>query len=104
RGRVLVLEKEHYPRDKFCAGGIGARADRLLASIGVRVDVPSVPIDGVSLRLPDGTLSVREGAVGRVVRRLEYDHALAKIAADRGAIVHEGAKATGISVDEKGVT
>jgi flavin-dependent dehydrogenase len=102
--RVVVLEKERYPRDKFCAGGIGARADRLLASIGARVDVPSVPIDGVSLRLPDGTISVREGAVGRVVRRLEYDHALAKIAAERGASIHEGAKATGITVDEKGVT
>ena len=71
RGRVLVLEKEHYPRDKFCAGGIGARADRLFGGIGVTVDVPSVPIDGVSLRLPEGTVSVREGAVGRVVRRFD---------------------------------
>jgi flavin-dependent dehydrogenase len=104
RGRVLILEKEHYPRDKFCAGGIGARADRLLASIGIDVDVPSVPIDGVSLKLPDGTVSVREGAVGRVVRRLEYDHALAKIAAARGARIREGAKATAVAVDAQGVT
>jgi len=34
RGRVVVLEKERYPRDKFCAGGIGARGDRLLADVG----------------------------------------------------------------------
>jgi flavin-dependent dehydrogenase len=103
-GRVLVLEKERYPRDKFCAGGIGARADQLLASVGVRVDVPSVPIDGVSLKLPDGTVSVREGAVGRVVRRLEYDHALAKVAALRGARIVEGAKATGVTIDGDGAT
>jgi flavin-dependent dehydrogenase len=104
RGSVLILEKERYPRDKFCAGGVGARADRLLASIGVEVDVPSVPVDGVSLKLPDGTVSVREGAVGRVVRRLEYDHALAKIAVARGARIEEGAKATAVTVAADGVT
>jgi flavin-dependent dehydrogenase len=104
RGRVLVLEKEHYPRDKFCAGGIGARADRLFAGIGVAVDVPSVPIDGVSLKLPNGTVAVREGGVGRVVRRLEYDDALARIAALRGVRIVEGAKATAVSAAADGVT
>jgi flavin-dependent dehydrogenase len=101
--RVVVLEKERYPRDKFCAGGIGARADLLLSAIGVAVDVPSVPVDGVSLKLPTGTVLAREGSVGRVVRRLEYDHALAKIAADRGVEVREGTKATGVAFDERGV-
>ncbi len=99
-----MLEKEHYPRDKFCAGGIGARADRLFGSIGVTVDVPSVPIDGVSLSLPEGNVSVREGAVGRVVRRFEYDDALARIAALRGVRICEGAKATAVSVASDGVT
>lgn len=101
---VVVLEKEHYPRDKFCAGGIGARADRLLASIGVTVDVPSVIIDGVSLKLQQGTIVAREGGIGRVVRRIEYDHALAKIAALRGIRVFEGARATAIDVGPTGVT
>jgi flavin-dependent dehydrogenase len=103
RDRVVVLEKEHYPRDKFCAGGIGARADHLLASVGARVDVPSVSIDGVSLALPSGTLTAREGAIGRVVRRIEYDHALARIAAARGVRIVEGAKATSMTVDARGV-
>ena len=40
--RIVVLEKEHYPREKYCAGGVGARADKLLGSIGVPVDVPGV--------------------------------------------------------------
>jgi menaquinone-9 beta-reductase len=102
-GRVVVLEKEKYPRDKFCAGGIGARADHLLAKIGVVVDVPSVPIDGASLKLKDGTVCVREGAIGRVVRRLEYDHALARIAQDRGVRVCEGAKVIGVHIEGDGV-
>jgi len=103
RSRVVVLEKETYPRDKFCAGGIGARADHLLAKIGVVVDVPSVPINGASLKLREGTVCVREGAIGRVVRRLEYDQALARIAQDRGVRVCEGAQVTGVRVEGDGV-
>jgi len=98
RGRVIVLEKERYPRDKFCAGGIGARADRWLSEIGIEVNVPSVPIDGVSLELPNGRVSAREGAIGRVVRRIEYDHALARIASRCGVHIVEGAKATALSI------
>ena len=32
---VLVLERASYPRDKICAGGLGARADTTLALLGV---------------------------------------------------------------------
>ena len=39
-GRVVVLEKETYPRDKICAGAIGKRAENALAEIGVHVEVP----------------------------------------------------------------
>jgi flavin-dependent dehydrogenase len=102
-GRVVVLEKETYPRDKFCAGGIGARADHSLAKIGVAVAVPSVPIHGASLKLGAGTVLVREGSIGRVVRRLEYDHALARITRDRGVRIYEGAKVTGARVEPDGV-
>jgi flavin-dependent dehydrogenase len=102
-GRVVVLEKETYPRDKFCAGGLGARADLLLASIGVRVDVPSVPIEGVSLKLPAGEVCRREGRIGRVVRRLEYDHELARCAARRGIRIEENARVTGLRIASDGV-
>jgi flavin-dependent dehydrogenase len=102
-GRVVVLEKEKYPRDKFCAGGIGARADQMLAQIGVTIDVPSVAIEGVLLQLGGGALCVREGGIGRVVRRLEYDHALARAVEKRGVRVVEGAKVTAVSVGPDGV-
>lgn len=89
--RIAVLEKERYPREKFCAGAIGGRADKLLGSIGVRVDVPSVRLNGVALRARGGTSVVRDGDVGRVVRRIEFDHALAEIAEERGIRVLDGA-------------
>ncbi|MFO0589727.1 MAG: FAD-dependent monooxygenase [Polyangiaceae bacterium] len=104
RGRVVVLEKARYPREKYCAGAIGARADKLLASIGVNVDVPDVRIGGMSVATTQGSAGMRLGGIGRVVRRIEFDHRLAQIAAERGAVIVEGARVDGITVDDGGVT
>lgn len=102
--RVVVLEKERYPREKICAGAIGARADRLLASIGVRVDVPSAPVSGLSVVTTRGRLAERAaGAVGRVVRRVEFDRAFAEVARERGVRVQEGARVTDLAFDARGV-
>jgi flavin-dependent dehydrogenase len=103
RGRVVVLEKERYPREKLCAGGIGARADQLLMRIGVSVDVPSAGVDGVSLVFASGSTCVKSAAIGRVVRRIEYDHALARIAAARGVRICDGVRVTGVRVESSGV-
>jgi flavin-dependent dehydrogenase len=96
--RIVVLEKERYPREKFCAGAVGARADRLLASIGVIVDVPSAPIGGIAFRALGKTISVREPDAGRVVRRIEFDHALARHAVQRGISVMDGVRVNAIRV------
>ncbi|MEB2310760.1 MAG: NAD(P)/FAD-dependent oxidoreductase [Sorangiineae bacterium] len=96
-GRIVVLEKARYPREKFCAGAIGARADRLLGSIGVVVDVPSVWFDSIAFRALGETTVVNEGRIGRVVRRIEFDHALARIARERGIRIVEDAQVTGLT-------
>lgn len=102
-GRILLLERRRFPREKFCAGALGARADRLLEEIGVRVDVPSVPIDGAVVDLPHGRIERSPGAIGRVIRRREFDHALARAARDRGAVVLEERGVTDFRVDRGGV-
>jgi flavin-dependent dehydrogenase len=96
--RIVILEKESYPRDKFCGGAIGARADDLLASIGVRVDVPSVVVDGFSVKSHDLEVCERRGHIGRVVRRIEFDHELARIARARGIRIEEGARVTQMDI------
>jgi menaquinone-9 beta-reductase len=88
--RVVVLEKAPYPREKPCAGALGARGDALLRGIGVAVDVPSVAIDGISFRGPRGGAEASPGRIGRVVRRTEFDHALARAAAARGIEIRDG--------------
>jgi menaquinone-9 beta-reductase len=102
--RMVVLEKERYPRDKICAGGIGARAFKILERIGVEVACPHVPLDAVAMRVAGETVVVREPGCGAVVRRLEFDHAFAAIATARGVAIRDGCEVTRIAVDEAGVT
>lgn len=105
RERILILERFRYPREKICAGAVGARADRLLASIGVEVDVPHVPIRGLSVRAQGKTLSVRhdEPVIGRVVRRIEFDHALAERVKAAGVPIRDGVKVDNVVVSGKTV-
>ncbi|HEY4121020.1 MAG TPA: FAD-dependent oxidoreductase, partial [Byssovorax sp.] len=103
-GRVVVLEKEAYPREKICAGGIGARADKALASIGVVVDVPQATVSGLSVVGREGHVREKlDRPIGRVVRRVEFDAALAHIAKARGLRVEEGARVTAIERRGDGV-
>ena len=95
--RMLVVDSEHFPREKFCAGGVGARADKLLGSIGVSVDVPSVWVNGIAFRAMGRTTVVREDDIGRVVRRVEFDHELVRIAERRGIPFAGGTRVLGLA-------
>ncbi|HMG53270.1 MAG TPA: FAD-dependent monooxygenase [Kofleriaceae bacterium] len=102
RARIVVLEKARYPRDKICAGGIGARAFRLLERIGVEVACPQVGLDAIALRLPGDTVVIELPGLGAVVRRIEFDHALARHAIDRGIAVRDGCAVHAIAIGERG--
>jgi menaquinone-9 beta-reductase len=98
--RIAIFEKERYPREKICAGAIGARADRLLDTIGVRVDVPSAIVRGLSVKTSVAERATRLAApIGRVVRRADFDHAFAEIARARGVRILEGARVTDLAID-----
>jgi menaquinone-9 beta-reductase len=98
--RIVILEKARYPRDKPCAGALGGRGDALLRDIGVAIDVPSARVDGISYRGPHGEVAARPGNVGRVVRRVEFDHALARAARENGVEVRDGVRVESIEDGE----
>ena len=100
--RTVIVEKGVYPREKYCAGALGARGEKILAKFSAVPDVPSVVIDGISLRANGGETSAGASAIGRVVRRIEFDHALAKIAAARGVEVRDGTRVDSVTVAEGG--
>jgi menaquinone-9 beta-reductase len=102
--RVVVLEKARYPREKPCAGALGARGDRLLSSIGVAIDVAGAPVDGMSFVGRAGEASASPGAIGRVIRRIEFDHALAGAARTRGVELRDGVGVDSVHDDGESAT
>jgi flavin-dependent dehydrogenase len=101
--RVVVLEKARYPREKPCAGALGARGDRLLRELGVDVDVPGAPVDGMSFQGVGGAVvTASPGHIGRVVRRLEFDEALARAVRSRGIEIREGVRVDAVGDDGAG--
>jgi flavin-dependent dehydrogenase len=61
--------------------------------------VPSAKVDGISFRAPDGEVAAMPGDIGRVVRRIEFDHALANVAKARGIDVRDGTGANDVRVE-----
>jgi flavin-dependent dehydrogenase len=88
--RALVLEKATYPRPKLCGGGVTRPADAYLAKLGLRIDVPAMPIHAVRFQFEERSITVRSRNLFRVVRRDEFDAALAHAARHRGLCIEEG--------------
>lgn len=101
RGRVLLLDKAAFPRDKFCAGGLGDRGWRWLEQLGAAPEaLPAAPVSAVRLRTPRTDLTARPGPrIGRVIRRQAFDAALVERAVGAGAELHEHTAVVGL-VDE----
>lgn len=100
---MVVLEKQTYPREKICAGGIGARALKLLAKLDVTVECPMVTLDAIALKFGGQMVVTREPGLGVVVRRIEFDHALAKQVTARGIEVTDGCGVDQIEVTDEHV-
>ena len=100
--KVRVLEKARYPRDKYCAGAIGGRGEKILARLGILPEVPRVPIDGISLRVVSGERTANVGGIGHVVRRIELDDGIAKLAREKGVEIVEDAKVERVEAERDG--
>ena len=91
--RILILEKEHYPRPKLCAGGLVVDAERILESLGLDVnEVPNVTSSEIHFDFGGNGLRVRmpKSHALRVIRRNEFDHWLAGKAENRGLEIRQG--------------
>ncbi len=105
--RILILEKENYPRFKLCAGGLVIDAEVILERLGLdvrevpHVDAPNIRFDfagkGLNIRVP------KRHAI-RVIRRNEFDHWLAKKTREAGIEIREGVTVKKVIPDQNGVT
>jgi len=105
--RILILEKEHYPRLKLCAGGLVIDAERILENLGLDAsEVPHVDSDSIRFDFAGKGLSIRmpKRRAIRVIRRDEFDHWLARKTENRGIEIKQGVTVRNIVPDENGVT
>jgi menaquinone-9 beta-reductase len=102
-GRILLIDKAVFPRHKLCAGGLTNSADIILATLGVDIAVPSMPVHRSKLLLRNGTLTLNQPNQFRVVHRTEFDESLFRAASARGIVTHDGEALTDLNVDADGV-
>lgn len=103
-GRVAVFERATLPRDKPCAGALGGRGEKLLASVGVGVEaIPHTRVRAMSVRYAAGARAHRRDDLGCVVGRADFDHMLARTARLRGVAVFEGHGVRAMREDASGV-
>jgi len=105
--RILILEKEHYPRLKLCAGGLTIDAEVILERLGLNVnEVPHVFADDIHFDFEAKGLNVRlpKRHTLRVIRRDEFDNWLAKNVESKGIEIRQGVSVKNIIPDKDGVT
>jgi len=105
--RILILEKEHYPRLKLCAGGLVIDAERILEHLGLDVtEIPHVDSNSIRFDFAGSGINIRvpKRHALRVIRRDEFDHWLAKQVESKGIEIRQGVTVKKISSDANGVT
>jgi menaquinone-9 beta-reductase len=112
--RALLLDRAHFPRPKPCAEYLSPQASRVLADMGVLVEVErsgAAQLAGMVVRAPNGTRVVGEfeGCTvkgfrdrGLSVRREILDAIVLRGARTAGAEVREGVRVTDVVTDATG--
>jgi len=91
--RILILEKEHYPRPKLCAGGLTIDTEVILERLGLDVnEIPHVFAEDIHFDFEAKGLNVRmpKRHALRVIRRDEFDNWLAEKVKSIGIEIKEG--------------
>ena len=104
--RILILEKEHYPRFKLCAGGLTIDAEAILEGLGLDVnEVPHVFADDIHFDFEAKGMNVRmpKRHALRVIRRDEFDNWLAEKVKSKGIEIREGVTVKNITLQSERV-
>jgi menaquinone-9 beta-reductase len=102
-GRVLVLDRYRFPREKPCGGGLTGHADQVMAELELKLDVPHWPSPTAKVRFGSFERTVKLGAPVHVVRREEYDASLVAQVRARGVEVVEGEGVKEVDAGPEGV-
>ncbi len=92
---VILIEKQHFPRDKVCGGCLaGPAVQRLRGLLGQDPALPGIEGTRITFVIGSYRLTCNPHGATRMVLRAELDSCLAKAAAAAGAEVRYGEGAT----------
>jgi len=103
--RVQLLERARFPRNKPCGGGITMRALGRFPWLGAALRrITTHHVSRLYLEGPSGRSVVLTSETPTVllIRRVEFDDLLARLAVESGAELVEGAWVSQVSADEDG--
>ena len=88
-GRILVLDRYRFPREKPCGGALTGHADGAMAALDLELRVASAACWEAGVRFGNFQRTVRMGRAVRVIRREEFDADLVAQVRARGVEVVE---------------
>lgn len=94
KSRILILEREQFPRRKLCGGGLTQDAERLLLELGLDInEIPSIASPTIQLRYQNIDFEYQSPPSAlRVVDRMIFDAWMANKALSAGVNIHFGEK------------
>ncbi|MDX1740257.1 MAG: geranylgeranyl reductase family protein [Rhodothermales bacterium] len=109
--RVLLVDKQHFPRDKVCGDAIGGKSLAILDRLGVTQQLAqgeAVKTWGITFGAPSGDevsipFSPRGDAPGFVCRREVFDDLVFRAAENAGAEIWQNSEVTGLLRDGEAV-
>lgn len=101
--RLLVVDRERFPRDKPCGGGLTGRAAEALAALDLRLTVPHLPSTVARIRFGAFRRDIELARPVDVVRRIDFDASLVEQVRARGVEVRCGVRVEGIEATRDAV-
>ena len=101
--KTVLIEKERYPRDKLCGGAILDLGQAILRKLNIQISVPNVSINKAIYRYCNEEYCHKVPNFLKIVRRLEFDYALAKEATNRGLMLNQNEEFIDYSSSNNGV-
>jgi menaquinone-9 beta-reductase len=102
-GAALVIDKARHPRPKVCAGGVIPAGRQWLERHDLPFDMPHVAIQGARARTARAVVDYGEPDFCYVIRRDEFDAALAAGCRQRGIELREGTAVRRLRREDGGV-
>jgi len=82
--RTLLIDKAIFPRNKLCAGGVGAWSADVLKQLDIELEIPSLFVSDVEFQYRDESWIYHSPYPFRMAQRADLDMALVNAAKERG--------------------